>query len=326
MKQHYLPRFYLEGFQDPEIPKGQTPYVWLYRKKDREWKKRAPHRVATESDRYSFVDSAGVRHDEIEKYFSRIEGEVATILREKLAKERVLDDRERGVLALFVAAMLERVPGTIREELVLLHGKGRKELARQYHYLYESDFRGMYEQVVGSKVPEPDSLTEKDWELLEVTSERRRLDRRGGFARLLYIQWLLIAVPLATRVLGEMCWTFITSRAPYYFISSDNPVVVLDPRLWKSRVGIRHKGVEISVHLSSTIAAVATWSTEGHTGTYRDAFRTKLVSDFNRRVFYFAHEFLVAPKPQFPGSKVLEDERYYDERWRRLVDEGPRTK
>lgn len=61
-RHHYVPRFYLEEFTDPETPAGHEPYVWV-RTPDQDWKKRAPEHVAEESGYYSFVRlKAGSAH------------------------------------------------------------------------------------------------------------------------------------------------------------------------------------------------------------------------------------------------------------------------
>ena len=115
MRQHYLPRFYLQGFIDPDGPRGHTPFVWVYRKAERRWKKRSPKKLGRRTDMYSFASESRDRDDRVEKAIAANEGEMAQLLRNKIEKRAPLSIADRRIAVLFAALMLQRVPALYQE-------------------------------------------------------------------------------------------------------------------------------------------------------------------------------------------------------------------
>ena len=108
--QHYIPRFYLKEFTDPETPDSWEPYVWVYEHASKEWKKKSPKNIASKPDFYSFVDQKGEKRDEIEKGLSIIEGKTASIYRDKICNRQYLLNQEKATIAEFIVLMVTRVP------------------------------------------------------------------------------------------------------------------------------------------------------------------------------------------------------------------------
>jgi hypothetical protein len=73
-KQHYVPRFYLREFVDPDTPAGHEPYVWVFSKNGNLEERRAPKNVFWETDLYTF-EVAGAKQYDLEKFLSEIESE-----------------------------------------------------------------------------------------------------------------------------------------------------------------------------------------------------------------------------------------------------------
>ena len=110
MDHHFVPRFLLAGFTDPDTPRGQEPYTWVRYPDSPSWKKRAPQNLASETDYYAFTDDTGKKNHALEKEFSRIESSMAIILREKILKETTVSNEEKGIVASFIALTMTRVP------------------------------------------------------------------------------------------------------------------------------------------------------------------------------------------------------------------------
>ena len=110
MARRYLPRFYLEGFAEPEPPPGQADSVWVYRAPIGEWK-RAPAEAAPDGGRH-FNDlegedsAAGRALDEAQR---DLEEEASRLLRERLPARADLAAEEREVLARFFALLAVRL-------------------------------------------------------------------------------------------------------------------------------------------------------------------------------------------------------------------------
>ena len=107
-KQHLVPKSYLNAWCDPTTPEGQTPYLWVFDKDGTTCKPKAPKKIFTETDPYTFIGSKGERDLLLEDRLSKLESEFAKVRREKLDNGRPLDASDRVVLLMFAAAMLNR--------------------------------------------------------------------------------------------------------------------------------------------------------------------------------------------------------------------------
>ena len=152
---HYIPRFYLREFTDPETPNGQEPYVWVYEHESKKWKRKAPKNIASKPDFYSFVDQEGKRRNEIEKGLSITEGKTASIYRDKICTRQCLTNQEKATIAEFVTLMRIRVPSfhnivdsstSERAIRMMEMYKARPDAAKKFKEEYERD--------IGKKLPE----------------------------------------------------------------------------------------------------------------------------------------------------------------------------
>src|SRR6266851_3636290 len=90
--QHYLPRFYLKGFANPDVP-GQLD---ILKKGHSHWMKRGVKSVWSQDYLYSFRDNSGkVRHDIEEDMFAKhLEPRFRNVLN-KILKKQNLNDEDR---------------------------------------------------------------------------------------------------------------------------------------------------------------------------------------------------------------------------------------
>jgi len=75
VKQHFVPKFLIEGFVNEQEPGNRG--VWVYRASDRRWSKRSTKKVAALEDFYTFVEANGVRDDTTEDFMAKIERQFA---------------------------------------------------------------------------------------------------------------------------------------------------------------------------------------------------------------------------------------------------------
>lgn len=83
-KQHYVPRSYLAEWCDPKWPPEQAPYVWVFDKKTRKGKRKAPNNILTKTDMYTLEFDDGKKSYVIEETLSAIEGKYVDIYRRKI--------------------------------------------------------------------------------------------------------------------------------------------------------------------------------------------------------------------------------------------------
>jgi len=130
-KQHYLPRFYLEGFSIEENFNGvKQNLIWYYSKETKELKRKSIENIAHKPYYYSYKDQKGEYDLSVEKYFGYIEFETSKVIKQleddfrvilkrynnrdiDLLKLRGLSNDEKNTLILFIFYMLKRVPAYV---------------------------------------------------------------------------------------------------------------------------------------------------------------------------------------------------------------------
>jgi len=298
MKHHYLPQFYLQGFTDPDTPQGQEPYVWVHRAEDRTWERRAPVNVAAETDYYVFTDETGNESHEIEQAFSQVESIWAPLIREKIQRQRSFTAEERLEFAGFVALMYARVPGQI-EHVGDFMAEVAEMVAATYLQAWKEDprrleaFKRQYREEMGEEFGDvrPEDLS---MEGIKITTKRPAA-----------LAMTLSTVTTAAQLIADMGWTFWLSSAPDFFITSDYPFCLHNPKIPPDSPygpGLGQKHVEVTMPITREIAFMAGWPSQGT--RWRQAPRN-IVEQMNYRAAMRASRFLIAPKPTFPGSDVI---------------------
>jgi hypothetical protein len=163
-KQHYLPRFYLEGFSSEEIVNGNKQnIIWYYDKDKQIIKSKSIENIAWKPFYYSYKINDCEYDLTVEKYFSDLENETAKVIK-KIEKDvtiiirnynkkindnvnKGLSENEKNVLLIFLFYMLKRVPAfvdKIEEEWKVEYQKLRQQDGRKFD---ENEFKS---QVVES--------------------------------------------------------------------------------------------------------------------------------------------------------------------------------
>jgi len=110
MDQHFLSRFYLSGFCDPDVPAGHTPFVWTQTLQQSVWRRKSPKKLATTPDLYTFSKADGTKDQSLEELLGKIETVVAPVIKRISSGASSILETERQNLALFVALAQLRVP------------------------------------------------------------------------------------------------------------------------------------------------------------------------------------------------------------------------
>jgi hypothetical protein len=293
-RQHTLPRFYLQGFTDPDCP----TYAWVIRRAEKPvWQKIGPANLAVEAGCYDFVDDAGaVRHD-FDDILQEHEDILARIIRRKILRRRLLKMDERSHFACFVGLMLGRVPGQHSEVERLLRRVGQKRLDDLLRSFREDPAKferskAEYRQNAGK--PGMHDLSVEDLERCQIVPSK---GMTIGMS-------LSLGLRLAAFI-TQMGWTFLVSEPPDYFVTSDFPLNFVGPGASDRLVNLGSESVEASFPVSRTVALMATPREVGL--RYRPASREQ-VAEINVRSVSRSTRFLViAPRPEFPGWDIINE-------------------
>ncbi len=104
--QHYVPQCLLELFSREKNSKGES-LLWVMSKDGKKRRKSNVEGIFAYNHLYTIVEGSK-KIFAIEKTLANIEGDFATIYREKISKRLPLSDTEHLILCAFVATMLQR--------------------------------------------------------------------------------------------------------------------------------------------------------------------------------------------------------------------------
>lgn len=222
--QHYVPACYLREFANPK-----DGFVWIFGKDGKTKRRQKPEKTFTSNHLYT-IDVKGTKNYHIEKTLASIEGEYATLFRDKIKKKLPLTEYEHIVFCIFIAAQLQRTLRFKRnqenfiqqlidygKQIAIVHGVESKQVANWEAY-------------------------KKDIHKLE----------------------LLESLPDLVEILHKMSIAFLCSVNPqnHWFITSDDPCNLFNPDLQWQRFygpGFGQKNVQLTVPLSPEITVLFCW-------------------------------------------------------------------
>ncbi|MGI0085701.1 MAG: DUF4238 domain-containing protein [Nitrososphaerales archaeon] len=246
--QHYIPRFYLSGFADPNIlGREKRQVIWVY-ERGRDPRRSSPEREARKRDFYTCKED-GSRSVDVEIWFGKLEEQVAPIIASLMRVQRHITETEKQSLALFIGTMHMRTPAQRRLSETRVEPfvtKLMKEVAAD-----NGKFRKFVEE-------NPSVLGDQNYDVEEL--RQAILAGRGDdfAAREDYQLMSIIEVgKMEANVLLNMNWQTVYSEDQDLFLTSDDPVVawVVDEPTNKLhlRMGIGSPGVNVWFPLCRTI-------------------------------------------------------------------------
>lgn len=212
---HYVPRFYLSGFVDPNVLRREKKaIIWVY-EKEKQIRRSSPEKEARQRDFYAFVKD-GSRNVEIETWLGNLEDQVAPIIASLAKDKRSITETEKERLAVFIGTMQMRTPsGRYLSDMRIepFVTRTMKEAAAD-----AARFRSFVEQ--GLQLPGEDlgfDLEEVRQEILAGRGEE--LAARQDLRLLSIIE---VGKKVA-QVLFDMNWQTIYSENQELFLTSDDP-------------------------------------------------------------------------------------------------------
>jgi hypothetical protein len=229
------------------------PYLWVHTPDDQP-KAKAPKNVAHGNGYYNIRTDDGGVSKELEHAFSRFEGEAAKIFYNITIKNKSITVHEKALLSEFIYFMHTRVPN-FRENVNRFTSEISKKMMQvaiaQPEYLH-----GVLNEVDRRNGEENDhdidgliDFIQSDRYTIEVPQERR-------------IQLMIDMAEKISEVIFNMRWEFLIAPTGVYFVTSDNPVVLLDLKNTSNFFGDGFRSspsVEMTFPLSPQYCLLGTW-------------------------------------------------------------------
>jgi hypothetical protein len=249
--EHYIPQFYLKGFENSSKPS----YIYVYEKGYTKILNLPISKVAKENNRWP---------KKIEEYFAnKIEAPANPVL-EKIRNRELISSSDKVTLSDYLIVLWLRVPRGFERAKEIYPDVMKKIFAnteQQIHVLIE-------------KYPsKKEALQQRLQEL-----PRLKLELEKELPKELWYQTLsLDNLPMVRAVIPAMTWIFITSEKGSSFLTSDNPLFFFE---WQ---GIGKLESEITFPISSEIVLWATWRKDLKKNQYV-AQREPVIREINRRI------------------------------------------
>ena len=303
-RHHYLPKFYLNGFVDPD----NKPYIWVYEKGNPTIKKATPRDIAVEKHYYSFTTLEGNKDSEtFENILSIIEGHAAPIF-EKVKNHQSLDEEERVWFAAFLALTMTRVPNfrkNIEEATV--------QIVKKQNMIVASDRAWLKSKI--------EDLERETGKKIEVSVEDlQRFILSGQYDIKLDPQFSLRAISIAVDIIPlfyKMSWSFLEATKDYKFVTSDNPIFYIDPTHNPKSfygIGLANRNIELTFPVSKDLMFLGTWSKEIE--GYK-ILNNKFVKELNRRTISSALRFVFSSQYSKELNRLVQ--KYKDSSPRMIV-------
>ena len=291
--QHYLPRFYLKGYSNPDAP----GLLYVYKKGSSHWMKRGIKNIASQDYLHSFRDTTGMMRHEIEIMFSQLEANFSPVLGKVLAGQTLSYDEE-FTLSCFLMTTWQRVPEQVTHLNNFVSGMGQDLLEVSYRLYTQNPealelVKAEYKRETGK-----DALYSLKPEDLDPSKLRIEANRN------MTLTVMIEEAISLSEIIQQMGWAFLKSASPNYFITSDSPFCLITPGNDKTiyKNGLAYHNAEVSMPLSRNIAFFAGWKMKGRRWLRASE---SVVEKINCRTACLASRELIAPKRIFPGSEKI---------------------
>ncbi len=276
LKHHFLPQFYLRGFQiDPLIPKRVPKINVFIKSQDGGSFVASVEDTGCIRDYHTIEDESGKKD---RKFFEGKLSDIETLhaeLIKKIIKEKKIDQLDINDLAFLILLMRQRVPNV--KELI----------EKQLNGIVRHTGQLMFER---GKLPEPPeeikAFIAQGGDIFEGITIRNHMILDFMFNGAMSEKML--------NLVSNMNFSLIRAEEGE-FIASDSPVVLYLPKksgLFPSAVGFGHKEVQVTLPFNTEYMLLASWEKRP---VYRQA-KIEEVREFNRRQIISAQNYIYSSR------------------------------
>ncbi|MCL5261168.1 MAG: DUF4238 domain-containing protein [Gammaproteobacteria bacterium] len=294
-RHHYLPKFYLDGFCD------QQNMVWIYHKDTQKIHCQRPENTAIVKNFYAIHRNDGtIDTNTFEDALADIVESPAAAALKSLRLGSVPTDEYRQHLSILFAFMLVRTPGyrdsyepQFNEEL----DKMLKLIAANEEYFQR--WTDDYKKTNG--VPLADNIEQLRQEILN-----------GKFQVRVHPNFSLSTMQKlgfnCGGLLVNMKWVIIKAPKNLYFLTSDNPVIVTNPRgIGYCSPGLGLKDTRVFVPISKEVGLLMIRSDEDKLDNQIVSNNSKIVKEMNTGIVLGASKFIFANEQNDKITRLIKN-------------------
>jgi uncharacterized membrane protein len=241
MKHHYVPASYLRLFVDPATPHGQQPFVWIADFESGKMLRKAPENFGYIRDHNLVFDESGQSSNSAELMLSELESNALPVIRRIVAGDMNVRDANFRALNAFVALQWVRTPA-VRDRLEDFFLSAVRKLAAMM--TIDPD---VFKRQARRAIPDlSDTDAERAYEFAR-DSDNYEISVHSSRA----LGDALNLAGKAEPILAQMTWFLVVAAQPV-FVTSDNPVSVINPKLpsWNMGHGLSNADTEVTFPLN----------------------------------------------------------------------------
>ena len=217
---HYIPRFYLKNFEIPE----RRGHVFIYRR-GRKPEVRGVKRVGSANDFYKLkAKEVNIGRNTPDEFLTRMESDAAPIINRVLTAPKLkLSNEELGVLAFFFGYLAVRTP-VMRERALNAKKATRLSILKTVAEDKEGYIRFALENGLAKTEEEAESYRQ-----VPLDPEKNFVTSLVGDVEDFSLQEAFRSGERITQSVLRKHWILVEAPQKTFFMTSDNPVVVLAP-------------------------------------------------------------------------------------------------
>lgn len=278
-KQHWIPQSYLQEWCDPDTPKEQEKYVWMFQSDGSNPRRKAPKNIFFEPDMYTIHLKNGTRILDIEHGLAGLEKAFANIRRDTLAKHRRISEEDRLIILAFIAASFSRTHSQ-REHLKDQWGQA---LNLMNYIKAEMEVASPDQRKAMASIGS-----------LSTDSPKFSMGDVSRLAKEPLQEMLLSSISAQTELFMPMNLCILCTNDDIGFITSDAPCVWFDPEAYKRPAmyrspGLMYPKIEISLPISPKQKAILSWAQLDPYINISD----EILDNSNRKTRFYADEYFV---------------------------------
>ena len=284
--QHYVPQFYLRGFQ------SSLGNVWQYDAVQNALKEIGIPVVAAANDLYTFEDEEGNKRTDIEKEFARLEGRFSRVI-SKIDETDELSPVDRVDLAIFCGLQYLRTPKN--HDRIQQATSGFAKWSMRFMASNQEHF---YRHLDHLEEENPDLVIEDKEKLRQFILEDDY--EVSSTSNAFFLENVVESIEEISNIIKDMEWALFRAPRESQFVTSDDPFTML---LSRKRIdlmdgpGLKIPGTEISIPLTSKTCLVM--ATESRKSLRCGSAPKALVRLVNLRTTDTAYRFL------YGGNRLL---------------------
>jgi hypothetical protein len=266
-RQHFLPRFYLDGF-------SRGGLVAIFDREKNEIRQQQPMNTAVIGHFYTMEDAEGRRRFELEALLSEYEGKAKPVIDKLVAAVPDLSADERSDLSIFIALAATRTPDMVHS-VQALNGEMVKHTAKAYFADVDQTFARLRVDEKFAQESDDELHKQAEWMVKMVQTDGFivKTDEKWAVGRA--IEMALAAAPY---VAGRHWRVVHRNNEKLSFITSDSPVYLntVNPRptsVYGVGFGSPDAFISFPLHQSCTLEMFGDSGNLEHKSAGRDYLR-----------------------------------------------------